>query len=76
MAVDALLAIFGLVLAGLTLRDVFDTVVVPGGSRASLRVAQRLGSVLLPLWKAVRGRRRGISGGFAPLCSSEHSPFG
>lgn len=51
----------------MTLRDVFETVVVPGGSRASLRVARRLGAVLLPLWKAVRGRRRGISGGFAPV---------
>ena len=67
MAVDALLAIVGVVLAAMTLRDVFETVVVPGGSRASLRVARRLGSVLLPLWKAARGRRRGISGGFAPI---------
>jgi hypothetical protein len=67
MAFDALLAVLGLVLAGMTLRDVFETVVVPGGSRASLRVARRLGAVLLPLWKAVRGKRRGISGGFAPV---------
>src|SRR3954452_6360532 len=67
MAFDTLLAIFGALLAAMTLRDVFETVVVPGGSRASLRVAQRLGAVLLPLWKAVRGRRRGISGGFAPV---------
>ena len=67
MAVDALLAIAGVLLAAMTLRDVFDTVVVPGGSRASLRVAQRLGAVLLPLWKAIRGRRRGISGSFAPV---------
>jgi hypothetical protein len=67
MAVDPLLALVGLVLAWMTLRDVFDTVVVPGGSRASLRVAQRLGSVLLLVWKAVRGRRRGISGSFAPV---------
>lgn len=67
MAFDALYAIVGVVLAAMTLRDVFETVVVPGGSRASLRVARRLGAVLLPLWKAVRGRRRGISGGFAPV---------
>src|SRR5437763_3048017 len=67
MALNALLALIGCVLAWTTLRDVFDTVVVPGGSRASLRVAQRLGSVLLVLWKAVRGRRRGISGSFAPV---------
>ena len=67
MTLDILLAIAGLVLAGMTLSDVFETVVVPGGSRASLRVARRLGAVLLPLWKAVRGRRRGVSGGFAPV---------
>jgi hypothetical protein len=67
MALHAFLAIFGIALAAMTLRDVFETVVVPGGSRASLRVARRLGAVLLPLWKAVRGRRRGVSGGFAPV---------
>jgi hypothetical protein len=67
MALDGLLAILGLALAAMTLRDVFETVVVPGGSRASLKVARRLGALLLPLWKMVRGRRRGISGGFAPV---------
>ena len=63
---NSLLAIAGVILAGMTLRDVFETVVVPGGSRASLKVARRLGAVLLPVWKAARGRRRGVSGGFAP----------
>jgi hypothetical protein len=67
MAWDIVLGIAGILLAGMTLRDVFETVVVPGGSRASLQVARRLGSVLLPMWKAARGRRRGISGGFAPV---------
>lgn len=67
MALNALLAIVGIVLAAMTLSDVFETVVVPGGSRASLKVAQRLGGILLPVWKAARGRRRGISGGFAPV---------
>lgn len=67
MAWDILIALAGIVLAGLTLRDVFDTVVVPGGSRASLQVARRLGAVLLPLWKTMRGKRRGISGTFAPV---------
>lgn len=67
VAVDFILFSFGLVLAGMTLRDVFDTVVVPGGSRASLRVAHRLVVVLLPIWKQVRGRRRGLSTTFAPL---------
>jgi hypothetical protein len=66
MGLDVILFAAGLVLAGMTLRDVFDTVVVPGGSRASLRVAHRMRVTLLPLWKAVRGRRQGLSGAFAP----------
>jgi hypothetical protein len=40
MAIDIFLFVAGLVLATLTLLDVFDTVVVPGGSRASLKVAR------------------------------------
>jgi len=67
MAWDIVLLLIGIALAWLTLRDVFDTVVVPGGSRASLQVTRRTGKTLLPLWKAVRGRRRGISHAFAPL---------
>ena len=67
MVLDLLLFLGGVALAWLTLRDVFETVVVPGGSRASLKVAQRLGAVLLPIWKLVRGRRRGVSGTFAPV---------
>jgi hypothetical protein len=67
MAWDIVLLLLGIALAWLTLRDVFDTVVVPGGSRASLQVTRRIGRTLLPLWKAVRGRRRGISHAFAPV---------
>src|SRR5205085_6094825 len=67
MALDLVLLIGGLALAWLTLRDVFDTVVVPGGSRASLQVTRRVGTVLLALYKLVRGRKRGISSTFAPL---------
>lgn len=63
---NIVLLLMGVALAWLTLRDVFDTVVVPGGSRASLQVTRRIGRLLLPLWKAVRGRRRGISHAFAP----------
>ena len=59
--------ILGIVLAVLTLRDVFDTVVVPGGSHATLHVARRLNFVLLPVWKRLRGRGRGLSTMFAPL---------
>jgi hypothetical protein len=67
MALDIFLFLGGLVLASLTLRDVFDTVVVPGGSQAFLKVARRLVFALLPLWKHARGRRRGLSRTFAPL---------
>ncbi len=55
----------GVVLAFATVRDVFDTVVVPGGSRASLRVARRSVGMLLPLWRLLR-RRREVSTAFAP----------
>jgi hypothetical protein len=67
VAVDILLFLAGLALAGLTLADVFETVVVPGGSHAALRVAHRLRVLLLPLWKSLPGRRRGISGTFGPM---------
>jgi hypothetical protein len=67
VSLDILLFLAGLGLAGLTLRDVFDTVVVPGGSRSSLRVAHRLRVALLPLWKSLGRRRQGISGAFAPV---------
>jgi len=67
MALDILLFLAGLALAGMTLLDVFETVVVPGGSKASLKVARRLVRVLLPLWKAARGKRHGLSSAFAPL---------
>ncbi|MFL6859138.1 MAG: hypothetical protein ACJ8EB_14700 [Allosphingosinicella sp.] len=59
--------LIGLVIAGATLRDVFDTVVVPGGSHATLHAARRLVFVLLPVWKKVRGRERGLSTLFAPF---------
>lgn len=66
MALNLLYFAVGLVLASMVLKDVFDTVVVPGGSRTSLRVAHRLVAILLPIWKKVRGRRRGLSTAFAP----------
>ena len=67
MAPDILLFVAGAALAWLTLLDVFETVIVPGGSRASLKVAKRLIWALLPVWKAARGKQRGLSGAFAPL---------
>lgn len=67
MLLRALEWVLGFVLAWLTLRDVFDTVVVPGGSRASLQVTRRVGRILLTIWKSVRGTRYGITFSFAPL---------
>ncbi len=57
----------GVALAWLTLSDVFETVVVPGGSRASLKVTSRIGRALLVFYKLVRGKRHGIASAFAPL---------
>lgn len=59
--------ILGVVIAAMTLRDVFDTVIVPGGSRTTLHTPRRLVRLLLPVWKRVRGRRRGLSTIFAPF---------
>jgi hypothetical protein len=64
---NILLFIAGVALAWLTLRDVFDTVVVPGGSRASLQVTRRIGRALLVVRKVVRGRRGATTSAFAPL---------
>ena len=64
---DIPLFLLGVAIAWLTLRDVFDTVVVPGGSRASLQVTRRGGRALLTLWKGVRRTRHGITFSFAPL---------
>lgn len=67
MTLDIFLFLVGIIIAGMTLFDVFETVVVPGGSRASLKVARRLVFSLLPMWKLMRGKRHGLSGTFAPL---------
>lgn len=67
VALNIVLFIAGLALAGLTLRDVFDTVVVPGGSRASLQVTRRVGHLLLAVLKTIRRGRRGVTHAFAPL---------
>lgn len=67
MPLNIALFVVGLIVAGMVLRDVFDTVVVPGGSKASLRVAQHLIAAMLPLWRRVQGRRRGLSTTVAPF---------
>ncbi|WP_369725658.1 hypothetical protein AB8Z38_13630 [Bradyrhizobium sp. LLZ17] len=56
----------GMVLVVFALRDVFDTVVVPGESRGALRVARRLLAVALPIWKWARRGKSGVSTSFAP----------
>ncbi len=66
MVFDILIFIAGVTVASLALRDVFETVVVPSTNRSSLRIAHRLINILLPVWKMGRGRRRGLSGTFAP----------
>lgn len=66
MLLNSIELIVGVALVLMTLRDVFETVVVPGGSKASLQVAHRLVRVLLPLWRWLRPRR-GISPTFAPV---------
>jgi hypothetical protein len=63
---DSIEVVLGILLVGLALRDVFDTVVVPGESRGSLRIARRLLSTMLPIWKMVCRGKTGISTGFAP----------
>jgi len=65
MLITALLLLIGAVLVWLTLRDVFETVVVPGGSQALLRVAHRVVCTLLPIWR--RFSRGSISRNFAPF---------
>lgn len=67
MTLKILYFIAGIAIAAMTLLDVFETVVVPGGSKASLKVAKRLVWTLLPFWKTVRGKRHGLSSAFAPL---------
>lgn len=57
----------GIAVVLLTLRDVFDTVVVPGESRGLLRIFRRLLSAFLPLWKSARRGRSGVSTSFGPF---------
>ena len=66
MVREAIEVVVGVVLVALALRDVFDTVVVPGEARGALRVARRLLFVMLPVWKRVRRGKIGVSTSFAP----------
>jgi len=66
MAWDIGFAIIGALIAAAALRDVFDTVAVPGGSRARLKIVRRLVRLSLPLWKRWRGGGKGVPIAFAP----------
>jgi len=66
MLVHAIEIAGGIILVVFALRDVFDTVVVPGESRGALRVARRLLEITLPIWKRTRRGQSGISTSFAP----------
>jgi hypothetical protein len=65
-----ILAVFSFVVGAAlviaTLRDVFDTVVVPGQSRGTLKIARRIVFATLPLWRR-RAQGGGISTSFAPF---------
>jgi hypothetical protein len=63
MGLRAVEFIAGLWIAWATLRDVFFTVVVPGGTRGVLKVSRRLVRASLPISKRIRGR---IGVNFAP----------
>jgi hypothetical protein len=65
MIASAVEFVLGFVLAAMTLRDVFYTVVVPGSTRGLLKVSRRLVRLALPLWKHIR--HRGIGVNFAPI---------
>lgn len=65
MVLNVALFLLGVIVAGAALRDVFDTVAVPGGSEARLKVVRRLVWLSLPAWKRWRGG--GITTSFAPL---------
>jgi hypothetical protein len=56
--------VLGLAIAAASVRDVFDTVVVPGHGRGLLKLSRRLVLVMLALWK--RFSRNGIGIGFGP----------
>lgn len=53
-------SVVGIAVVLLTLRDVFDTMVVPGESNGLLRILRRLLSALLSLWKTAAREARGV----------------
>src|SRR4051812_31892896 len=57
--------VLGFLLAAFTLRDVFDTAVVPGPVSGSLKVSRRLVFLVLPVWRRL-SRGTGVGVNFAP----------
>jgi hypothetical protein len=66
--------IAGLVLTGLTIADVFSSILVPGPTDSPLRFASRIRKLSLPVWhwmSQVRsGGKRRLSNSFAPMLFS------
>jgi hypothetical protein len=64
----------GLVLTGITIADVFSSILVPGPSESPLRFASRVRKLTLPVWhwmsRTRQGGRQRISNSFAPLLFS------
>ncbi|MET3667229.1 hypothetical protein [Caulobacter sp. 1776] len=66
MIIEPVFFTAGAALVLITLRDVFDTVVVPGQGRATLKIARRIVFATLPLWRR-RASAGGVSTTFAPF---------
>jgi Ion channel len=59
--------VLGLIIVGLTLQDVFETVVVPGESQTTVQIARRLTVLSLLVLRRLRSGRAPIPTGFAPF---------
>jgi hypothetical protein len=66
MFIQTVLFVAGAALVLITLRDVFDTVVVPGQGHVTLKIARRMVFATLPLWRR-RESAGGVSTTFAPF---------
>lgn len=62
----------GLLITGVTLVDVFSSILVPGPAKTALHVVGRMRQLSLPLWRWMSGggRRKRLSNSFAPLLFS------
>jgi len=60
----------GIAIVGLTLRDVIDSVVIPGAAQGWLKLAERIRTLSLPVWRKTLADRRS-----APRMSRTFAPF-